>query len=166
MPVTLKSDDRFTGTVPVKIGVTETLTAVLCDKFPEAPEIVTVTVAGAAERSAVSVMTLDPVVLAGAKAAVTPCGSPDAVRLTALSKLPLGMMRILLVAVLPCDTEAVGSAEIVKSGAPAFGEGSTSYSGCTGFTSGFSSATETARMRIFSLFGSFRVLAPAGRSNP
>jgi hypothetical protein len=33
------------------------------------------------------------------------------------------------------------------------GEGSTSYSDCTAFTSGFSSATDIARMRILSLSG-------------
>lgn len=44
------------------------------------------------------------------------------------------------------------------------GGGRTSYKGCTGFTSGFSSATEMARMRILSFSGSLMVLAPAGKS--
>ena len=44
------------------------------------------------------------------------------------------------------------------------GGGSTSYSGWVGFTSGFSSATEMARMRILSLSGRVMLFAPAGRS--
>jgi hypothetical protein len=42
--------------------------------------------------------------------------------------------------------------------------GSTSYRGRAGFTSGFSSATDIAKMRMFSLLGSLTVRAPGGRS--
>jgi hypothetical protein len=50
-------------------------------------------------------------------------------------------------------------------GSEAFG-GRTSYSGWAGFSCGFSSATETAMIRIFSLSGSLSVLALAGKSMP
>jgi hypothetical protein len=56
---------------------------VLVVNVPEAPVIVTLYCPGAAELLAVSVITLDPVeISAGEKDAVTPLGSPDAVRVT------------------------------------------------------------------------------------
>jgi hypothetical protein len=122
----IKAVERFTGTVPDKTGVTDTGMLVLCDRPPDTAEIVTVEVAGGANLAAVSVSTLVPVVSAGEKAAVTPSGRPLAVRWTSASKLPRGIIRILLLTDLPCETDAAGAAEMVKSGAPALGEGSTS----------------------------------------
>jgi hypothetical protein len=88
---------------------------------------VTEVVAGSVDLLVVSVMVLVPVLLAGLNAAVTPAGSPDAARLTLPSKLPLGMMMILVAAVLPWGTDIpADDADSVKSLAPASGEGSTS----------------------------------------
>ena len=89
--------------------------------------MVTVAVAGEVAPVVVSVIALSPVALAGLKEAVTPAGSPDAVRPTRPLKLPLGITTILVVAVLPCGIETLpDDADRVKSLGPALGEGSTS----------------------------------------
>src|SRR5258708_7111841 len=111
MPVTLKTEDRLTGTVPDRTGVTDNEVAMECGRLPDTPDIVTADVAGGVELPAESVSTLVPIVVAGSNAAVTPCGSPVAVRSTVPLKLPRGITRILLVAVLPCGREADGNAE-------------------------------------------------------
>ena len=72
------------------------------------------------------------------KVALTPSGSPTAVSFTVPLKPPLDITRTLLVVFLPCATVTTGDAESEKSAAPAFGEGSTSYKGCTGSTPEFS----------------------------
>ena len=122
-------------------------------------------VAGGVELLVVSVMVLDSVVLAGLNAAVTPGGRPDAEKCTSPLKLPLGKTTILVATVLPWGTETPAiDADSAKLLALPLGEGSTSYSGRTGLTPGFSSASEIARIRILLLFGNLRVLAVGGRS--
>jgi hypothetical protein len=164
MPLTLKADERFTAIVFVSTGVVMTVCVMLWDRPFAAALMVTVPVPGAAELAAVSVIVLPPVVVTGSKTAVTPGGRPVACSVTLPLKLPRGMVKMVAVALLPCGMEMDGAEEIIKSGAPALGDGKTSYSGCAGLTTGFSSATEMARMRMSLLSGSCSVLDPAGRS--
>jgi len=165
MPVTLKAEDRSTATVLARIGVTVTPVASAWDKVPDTPVTVTEAVAGGVDLLVVSVMVLDSSVLAGLNAAATPAGRPDAERCTLPLKLPLGNTTILVAAVLPCGTETPSDDVVsVKSLRPASCEGSTSYSGRAGLTSGFSSANEIASMRIRLLFGNLMVFAAGGRS--
>ena len=127
MPVTLNACERSTGTVPVRTGVTATLVVAACEREPDTPVTVIVAAAGGVAPVVVRVKVLSPVVLAGLNEAVTPAGSPDAVRVTGLLKLPLGIATILVVAVFPCGIEILPEdADRVKSVGPALGEGSTS----------------------------------------
>jgi hypothetical protein len=63
-------------------GVTVRAMVTLLFRLPEVPVMVTVVETAAALPAAVRVTTLWPVVLAGAKLAVTPAGRPDAVSAT------------------------------------------------------------------------------------
>jgi hypothetical protein len=127
--------------------------------------IVTVAVAGFAELFAVSVIALVPAVLEGLNVADTPAGNPEAVRLTFSLKPLLGSTVIFVEPLFPCVKERLAAAgESTKSLALVGWAGNTSYNGCAGFTSGFSSATEIARIRTLLLSGSFIVFVPAGRS--
>jgi hypothetical protein len=102
----------------------------LRDTFPAVPVMVNEAAVGFVDRSAVRVSVLDPAVLAGANEAVTPAGSPDALKVTFPVKLPRGIMMTRLVALRPWGTETIDEeVESVKSLGPALGEGSTSYSG-------------------------------------
>src|SRR5580698_9874153 len=125
MPVTLKDDDRSTGIVPVRIGVTAIVAVVLCESEPETPVTVTVAVAGAVVLVVVSVSVLAPVVLAGLNVAVTPAGSPAAESSTRPSKLPRGITITLVFPVFPRGMEMLLDAvDSVKSFVPAFVDGS------------------------------------------
>jgi hypothetical protein len=154
-----------------------TLLVTLWETSPDVAVMVAVVAAGAAAPLAVSVIVLDPAVLVGSKEAVTPAGNPDTVRFIVPRKLPQGITVTLVVALLPCGIDTfVEEAERVKSLGPAFGEGSSSYKGCAGLVSGFSSATEmascTSRLRegvsrreVFSAWFStpLKRSSPAGR---
>ena len=78
-------------------GVTIRDIVMVCDKLPDIPVMVTVTVPRAAASVAVSVSVLAPFVLLGVNAAVTPLGRPEAERLTLLSKPSNGLTVIPLV---------------------------------------------------------------------
>jgi hypothetical protein len=73
-------------------------------KLPEVPVIVIVAVPSVAELLAVSVRTLVPVVEVGLKDAVTPEGSPDAVRLTLPANPSASVTETLVVDEEPCAT--------------------------------------------------------------
>src|ERR1700761_5671503 len=111
MPDTLKADERSTGKVPFSTGVMESDVVASCDRFSDSPRIVTDVDKGAADRVAVSVNVLVPVVAAGSKLALTPCGRPETESRTLPSKLPLGRTSTLLVLDMPCDTEIFAGAE-------------------------------------------------------
>jgi len=101
-----------------KLGgaVTVRETAVVCDKAPDVPVIVMVTVPRAAALLAVKVSVLVVVALAGLNAAVTPLGSPDAERLTLVLKPLSGLTVIVLVPLVPwMRMRLIGEAERVKS---------------------------------------------------
>src|SRR5215472_3157343 len=149
------------------MGVTFKATETLCDTAPESPVpvIVNVEFSGCAELSALIVKVLAPEVLDGLNDAVTPAGSPDAVRLAPPSSPFLGITTIFVIVLLPWVTERlVAELESRKSFSPAAAGGRTSYSGCAGFTRGFSSTTDIARIRIFGLLGSFIIFVPGSRS--
>lgn len=75
--------DKLPGLEIVKVGTkTPRLKVVLAVWVPDVPVMVTVDCPRVAELLAVSVNVLLPVVGLGVKAAVTPLGSPDAVRVT------------------------------------------------------------------------------------
>src|SRR5262249_7471086 len=78
--------------------------------------MITVTVPTAAVPDAVSVRMLLVVAVAGLKEAVTPLGSPDALRLTIPLKPFCGPMLMVLDPLLPCVmVRLTGEAEVVKS---------------------------------------------------
>jgi hypothetical protein len=84
-------------------------------KLPDVPVTVTVAVPAVAEALAVSVKVLAPVVLVGLKAAVTPVGRPEAVKLTLPVKLPTSATVIVLAPLLPWVTlNLLGKADSVK----------------------------------------------------
>jgi hypothetical protein len=89
---------KFGGAVTVR----ETL--VVCDKLPDTPVMVTVTVPVAAVLLAVSVNVLEVALLLGLKDAVTPLGKPDAERLTVLLKPFCGVTVMVLVPAVPWRT--------------------------------------------------------------
>src|SRR3954471_22078248 len=90
--------------VPMLLGLTVNVTAVVCVRLPLTPVMVTVTVPVAAVLLAVRVSVLVLVVLDGVKEAVTPAGNPEADRFT----LPLKPLApdtvIVLVPLEPCVT--------------------------------------------------------------
>lgn len=95
-------------------GATVRETVVTCDRPPDVPVMVTVTVPRAAVLPAVSVSVLEAVVLLGLNVAVTPLGRPEAERLT----LPLnpfsGLTVMALVPFVPRATlRALGEEERV-----------------------------------------------------
>jgi hypothetical protein len=75
--------------------------------LPEVPVMVTVTVEARTEAPAVSVSTLDPVVLLGENAAVIPLGRPDAVSATLPVNPFKSFTNIVSVALPPSATEVV-----------------------------------------------------------
>jgi hypothetical protein len=93
----------------VKLGtaIVRPIVAVLLS-VPETPVTVTVAVPPTAELAAVSVKVLEPLVLAGLKDAVTPFGRPVADRLTLALNPFAGVTVIVLVVLLPAETESVG----------------------------------------------------------
>jgi hypothetical protein len=101
----------------VKPGGRATVTMRVVDAVrpPEVPDMVTVEAPVAAEALAVRVRTLDPVVEVGAKAAVTPLGSPEAASVTLPVNPPAPVTVRVPVALLPCarDNEEA-EAESVK----------------------------------------------------
>jgi hypothetical protein len=93
-------------------GVTVRETVVICDKLPDVPVMVTVTVPRTAVPLAVRVSVLVAVVLPGLKVAVTPLGRPEAERLTPLLKPFSGLTVIALVPFVPWVTlRLLGEAE-------------------------------------------------------
>ena len=93
-------------------GVTVRETVVACDKLPEVPVMVTVTVPSVAVPLAVSVSVLEMVVLLGLNVAVTPLGRPEADRLTLLLKPFSAVTEMVLVPFVPCATlRLLGEAE-------------------------------------------------------
>ena len=85
---------------------------VVCDKPPDVPVMVTVTVPVAAVPLAVSLKALVLVVLVGLKEAVTPLGKPEADNLTLALKPFCGVTVIVLVPLVPCMTvKLLGDAE-------------------------------------------------------
>ena len=92
--------------------------AVVFVKLPEVPMMVTGTVPVVAVALAVSVKVLVLVVLPGLKEALTPLGSPDAVKLTLPLKPFSGVTVMLLVPLPPCvRLRLPEDAERVKLGA-------------------------------------------------
>ena len=77
---------------------------VLCDRPPETPVTVTVTVPVAAVLLADSVNELVPAVLLGLNEAVTPLGRPDADKLTLLLKPLCGVTVMVLAPFVPWTT--------------------------------------------------------------
>jgi hypothetical protein len=99
---------KFGGAVTVR----ETL--VVCDKLPDTPVMVTVTVPVVAALLAVSVNVLEVLTLLGLNDAVTPPGKPDAERLTAPLKPFSELTVMVLVPLVPCVTvKLLGDAERV-----------------------------------------------------
>ena len=95
-------------------GVTVRATVVICDKLPDVPAIVMVTVPRAAVLVAVRVKVVVLLVLMGLKEAVTPLGRPEADRLTLPLKPFWGVMVIMLVPLVPWTTlRLLGEAERV-----------------------------------------------------
>jgi hypothetical protein len=86
---------KFGGAVTVR----ETL--VVCDKLPDTPVMVTMTVPVAAVLLAVSVNVLEVALLLGLNDALTPLGKPDAERLTLLLKPFRGVTVMVLVPAAP-----------------------------------------------------------------
>ena len=82
-------------------ATTVSATVVECDKLPSTPVIVTVDAPTAAADVAVKVTTLEPVVGFVPKAAVTPVGRPDALRVTAALNPLIGATVTVLVLVEP-----------------------------------------------------------------
>lgn len=80
-------------------------------RLPEAPVMVTVEVAAAAELVAVNVSVLLVVALAGLKDAVTPEGNPDMARLTAPLKPCCGATLITATPLVPAGMESVDTDE-------------------------------------------------------
>ena len=76
----------------------------MCDKLPDVPVIVTVTVPVVAVLLAVSVSVLAAVVLFGLNVAVTPPGWPEADKLTLPLKPFCGVTVIVLAPLVPCVT--------------------------------------------------------------
>jgi len=90
---------------------------VMCDKLPDVPVIVTVTMPVVAVVLAVSVKALVEVAGFGLNDAVTPLGRPEADKLTLLLKLFWGVRVMVLEPVAPCViVTLLGDAESVKSG--------------------------------------------------
>lgn len=91
---------------------------VVAVKVPLAPVIITVAEVKVAVLDALNVTVLLPVVEAGLKEAVTPAGSPLALKATLLLNPPVGSTVIMLLAVAPCVTDTLaGLAERVNPGA-------------------------------------------------
>ena len=85
---------------------------VVCDKLPDVPVMVTVTVPVVAVLPAVSVSVLAAVVLLGLNVAVTPPGWPEADKLTLPLKPFCGVTVIVLVPLVLCMTvKLLGDAE-------------------------------------------------------
>ena len=98
----------------VKFGRAVTVRAIvaICDKFPDVPVMVNVTVPVVAVLLAISVSVLPAIVLLGLNVAVTPLGRPDADKLTLLVKLFCGVTVIVLVPLAPCTiVTLLGDAE-------------------------------------------------------
>jgi len=90
---------------------------VMCDKLPDVPVIVTVTMPVVAVALAVSVKALVEVAGFGVNDAVTPLGRPEADKLTLLLKLFWGVRVMVLEPLAPCVIVILlGDAESVKSG--------------------------------------------------
>ena len=84
---------------------------------PEIPVTVIVAVPTVAVLLAVSVSSLDPVIMLGLKEAVTPLGNPEAARLTLLLNPPASVKVIVFVPEDTCSMERVGiEAESQKPG--------------------------------------------------
>jgi hypothetical protein len=93
-------------------GVTLREIVVACDKPPDVPVMVTVTIPRAAVLLAVSVSVLEAVVLLGLNAAVIPPGRPEAEMLTLLLKPFSGLTVMTLVPFVPWATlRLLGEAE-------------------------------------------------------
>jgi hypothetical protein len=104
----------------VKLGdaVTARATEVVADRLPDVPVTVIVALAGAALLLAVNVKVLEVVALAGVNIAVTPAGTPDADKATALLNPFSPLILILAVPLVPCTTLTLpGVTESVKLGA-------------------------------------------------
>jgi hypothetical protein len=94
--------------------VTVSVIDVVCDRLPEVPVMVTVTVPVVAVPLAVNVTTLVLVVGFVPNAAVTPAGRPEAASVTLPLKPLRGATVIVLVPVPPCTiVTAAGEAESV-----------------------------------------------------
>lgn len=94
------------------------LIVVACAKLPDVPVTFTVNVPRVAVLVTRSVNVLDAVAGFGLKLAVTPLGSPEAVRLTVLLKPPVGVIVIVLWPLLPrLMLRLLGEAESEKLGA-------------------------------------------------
>src|SRR6266480_2628561 len=97
-------------------ALTVKLTVVVCVRLPLVPVIVMVDVPVAAELLAVRVRMLEPVVLVGLNAAVTPEGKPDADKLTLPEKPPRSVSVIVLVSLVPWTIDTLaGEAASEKS---------------------------------------------------
>ena len=96
-----------TPPVPVTTGFTVRDIVVVCVSVPLTPVIVTVAAPRGAVLDAVKVRVLVPVVETGLKAAVTPVGSPLALRATTPVNPPEGVTVIVLLLVPPCATVAL-----------------------------------------------------------
>ena len=91
------------------------------------PVIVKVALTGAVAAAAVSVIVLAAEVLTGLKEAVTPCGRLEALSVTGPSKLPRGIVTILVVALRPWGMDMLTEDYVsVKLLGPPFAEGRTS----------------------------------------
>lgn len=98
--------------------LTVSATVVVAVVVPEVPVMVTVDEPAVAELLAVSVSTLELADDAGLNEAVTPLGSPVAVKVTLPANPPASVTAIALVALLPCFTDTDdGEAVSVKPGA-------------------------------------------------
>jgi hypothetical protein len=100
-------------------AVTVSVTVVVCVKPPPVPVTVMVKPPVGAVLLAANVSVLVPLVLVGLNEAVTPVGTPEAVRATLLLKPFWGVTVMELVPLDPCDKFTVaGEADSAKFGAP------------------------------------------------
>lgn len=103
-PQTSEVGVRVTAGFP-PAGVTVSFTVVVCVMLPDTPVTVTVEVPTVALALAVKVNVLVVVAGLGLKAAVTPLGNPEALKVTLLLNPFCGLIVILLVAVPLCATD-------------------------------------------------------------
>lgn len=119
LPVTTLIFETEEASVKLGAGVTLKGRVAVAETLPDVAVMVNEAVVTGAELLAVSVSLLVVVALAGLKAAVTPLGNPEMVRLTAPVKPLTGVTVMVLVPDVPCVMlRLAGAAASVTAGAP------------------------------------------------